>query len=125
MSENIYVGKSKISTWVKFVTIWNVIVISVDVILYQTTPVNLFQCITIYVLLWRVTGLPFVAEKFMCGLPTGETRIDWIYKKKLIKRHVGGEIITYDREGKTWRVIDRGKNLKVKINKGYLLIEES
>ncbi|MEC2189679.1 MULTISPECIES: hypothetical protein [Bacillus subtilis group] len=123
-SENIYVGESKIPTWVKFFIVWNVIVISVCVIIYETAPVNLFQCVLIYFLLWWFTGFPFVAEKFMYGFSKAETRIDWIYKKKLIKRHIGGEVISYDLKEKTWEVLDRGKILKVKFNKGYLLMEE-
>lgn len=124
-SENIYVGESKIPTWVKFFFIWNVIVISVCVIVYEIAPVNLFQCILIYFFLWWFTGLPFVAEKFMLGLNTKETKIDEIYKKKLIKRHVGGEVISYDREEKSWKVLDRGNTLNVKYNKGYLLVEKA
>lgn len=44
-SENIYVGESKIPTWVKFFIMWNVIVISICAIVYEIAPVNLFQCI--------------------------------------------------------------------------------
>ncbi|MED5050234.1 hypothetical protein P9738_20415 [Bacillus siamensis] len=123
-SENIYVGESKIPAWVKFFIVWNVIVISVCVIVYQTVPVNLFQCILIYFLLWWFTGLPFVAEKFLPVHNTKDTKIDEIYKKRLIKRHVGGEVISHHREEKTWKVLDRGKTLNVKYNKGYLLVEE-
>lgn len=125
MAENIYVGESKIPTWIKFFIIWNVIVISICVIVYQIAPVDIFKCILIYFLFWWFTGLPFVAEKFMPGfVNTKETKIDEIYKKKLIKRHVGGEVISYDREKKTWKILDRGKSLNVKYTKGYLLVEE-
>ncbi|MEC2403638.1 hypothetical protein ABES35_06205 [Bacillus subtilis] len=123
-SENIYVGESKIPTWVKFFITWNVIVISICAIVYEIAPVNLFQCIMIYFLLWWITGLPFVAEKFLPVHNTKDTKIDEIYKKRLIKRHVGGEVISYHREEKTWMVLDRGKTLNVKYNKGYLLVEE-
>ncbi|WP_270568375.1 hypothetical protein [Bacillus sonorensis] len=122
--DDIYVGEPKLPIWVKFFIIWNVIGISICAIIYQIAPVNLFQCIVIYFLLWWFTGYPFVAEKFMHGLSKEDTRIDRIYQKKLIKRHIGGEIVSYDRKGKTYKVLDRGKFLKVKFYKGRLLVEE-
>ncbi|MCY7780153.1 hypothetical protein MOB41_17265 [Bacillus haynesii] len=124
ISDDIYVGEPKIPIWIKFVFIWNVIVISADVIIHQITPLSLGQYILIYFLLWWFTGLPFVAEKFMLGFSKEETRIDSIYKKKLIKRHIGGEVVSYDRKEKTYKVLDRGKFLKVKYYKGHLLVEE-
>jgi hypothetical protein len=124
ISDDIYVGEPKIPIWVKFFIIWNVIVISICAIVYQIAPVNLFHCVMIYFFLWWFTGIPFIAERIMYGLSKEETRIDRIYQKKLIKRHIGGEIISYDREKKTWKVLDRGGILRIRLNKGYLLVEE-
>lgn len=125
VSDDIYVGEPKIPIWVKFFIIWNVIVISICVIVYQIAPVNLFHCIMIYFLLWWFTGLPFAAEKFLPVLDnTKDTKIDEIYKKRLIKRHIGGEVVSYDRKEKTYKVLDRGKFQKVKFYKGHLLVEE-
>ncbi|AYC54126.1 hypothetical protein N0B30_23295 [Bacillus subtilis] len=124
ISSEIYVGEPKIPIWVKFVIIWNIIMITVGVIVYQIAPFNLGRYILIYILLWWFTGFPFVAEKFMHGFSKEETRIDSMYKKKLIKRHIGGEVLSYDRKEKTYKVLDRGKFLKVKYYKGHLLVEE-
>lgn len=104
ISDDIYVGEPKIPIWIKFFIVWNVIVISICAIVYQFAPVSPFQCMMIYFLLWWFTGFPLVAEKFMFGFSKEETRIDSMYKKKLIKRHIGGEVLSYDRKEKTYKV---------------------
>ncbi|MCM3191273.1 hypothetical protein M3596_21400 [Bacillus subtilis] len=123
-TDNIYIGESKIPLWVKFMFFWNIAVIIVGMMIYQVIPFNLGQFMGGYILLWWCTGIPFVAEKIMPGLNDKETRIERIFKKKLIERYIGGEVISYNRKEKVHKVLDRGKTLKVRYSKGHLLVEE-